>query len=495
MNINQTPIAGMHYINGEWIKGSGTAFESLNPATNACIWQGHYATTAEIEAACVAAKRAKLSWSTLSIASRIKYLEAFAEQIARQLDELVTLISKETGKPHWEATTEAQAVVAKIALAIKAYHERTPELTSHRVDNITHAIRYKPHGIMAIIGPFNFPAHLANAQMIPALLAGNTIVYKPSELTPAVAGFITQAWHTIGLPKGVLNCIQGNPESAKCLINQDIQVVAFTGSYKAGLAIHQQLAHRPEVVLALEMGGNNALIVDEISNQTAGVYQALLSSFITAGQRCSCARRVFTPDTAFGDEFLNKLINAASQLTLGAPNDSPQPFLGPVISPVHAHMHLESYQQLLALGGIPLLQMQQQSANSGFLSPGIIDVTHITSPPDEEIFAPLMQIKRYHSFEEAIDFANQTQYGLTSGLLSDNPSHYQQFYHQIKAGIVYWNLATTGTSTLLPFGGIGHSGNGRPAGYYVADYCAYPLAGQDNSHLSMPKNILPGITL
>ncbi len=495
MSTSIRPEQGMHYINGAWVAGTGKPFTSLNPATQACLWQGQIATSSDVASACHAAQAALPVWSALSLAQRIKYCEAFAEQIQRQLHDLTALIAQESGKPLWEAKTEAQAVVAKIALAIQAYHERTPEQRLQTSAGITQAIRYKPQGVMAIIGPFNFPAHLANAHIVPALLAGNTIVYKPSELTPAVAQFITQAWHTIGLPNGVLNCLQGDASSAQHLINQDIQAVAFTGSYKTGLAIHQQLANRPEVLLAMEMGGNNPFVVDEISNITAGVYQLLLSSFITAGQRCTCARRAFIPDNALGDDFLTKLVQATAQLRIGNPEETPEPFLGPVISPAHATMHLKAQQDLIDHGGVSVLPMQLIQPDSGFLSPGIMDVTSIAAPADHEIFAPFVQITRYHTFSDAIAMANQSQYGLSSALLSDNASHYQEFYQHIKAGIVYWNLATTGTSLLLPFGGVGHSGNHRPSGYYAADYCAYPVAGQESEHLTLPDTMLPGIIL
>jgi succinylglutamic semialdehyde dehydrogenase len=320
-------------------------------------------------------------------------------------------------------------------------------------------------------------------------------VYKPSELTPAVAEFILQCWHDSGLPAGVINGVQGGVDSAKVLLQQDIQGVYFTGSYATGLKINQYFQDRPDIILALEMGGNNPLIIDTVDNIQAAVYYSLLSSFITSGQRCTCARRVYIPDNAQGDKFLSEFITSSKSLRVGAYNDEPQPFMGPVISHEHALAHLQAQQALKMAGGHPLLEMTLLSNNSGLLSPGIIDMSNASNPPDEEIFGPLVQIYRYQNFEQALTLANQTRYGLAAGLFSNNQEHYQQFYHAIRAGLINWNRPTTGAASNLPFGGLGRSGNHRPSAYFTADFCVSPIASQEHPTLQMPLQQLPGVTI
>jgi succinylglutamic semialdehyde dehydrogenase len=483
-----------HYIDGQWISGLGESFTSINPANALIIWHGTHATEVEISAACDAAHRALPRWAQLNIETRAQHMRNFGQQIEAKRQELTLLIAQETGKPLWEAATEVGSVIGKIDLSIQSYQVRTAEQQTAGREATSH-LRYKPHGVVAVLGPFNFPAHLSNGHIIPALLAGNTVVYKPSELTPAVAEFIIKCWHDSGLPAGVINCVQGSVASAKMLLNQDIQGVYFTGSYNTGRQINTLFSDRPEIILALEMGGNNPLIIDAVENIPAAVYHSLLSTFITAGQRCTCARRLLIADNEAGDQFLDQFLVASKRLRVGTYTDNPEPFMGPVISHEHALSHLKSQDSLQKAGGHVLLSMTLLAENTGLLSPGIIDMTDVATPTDEEIFAPFVQIHRYQHFDHALELANQTHYGLAAGLLSDSQERYQQFYQTIRAGLINWNRPTTGAVGSLPFGGIGRSGNHRPSAYFAADYCAYPIASLEQPTLAMPAQKLPGIAL
>ena len=485
---------GKQYINGHWLAGKGYPFVSTNPANNTVIWTGTYGTADEINAAFDAAQIALSDWSALPFSVRAQYITKFSQVVEARRAELAQLISFENGKPFWEAATEASAVISKATLSIQAHEERLAEKKIVSVDG-NNCLRYKPHGVVAVLGPFNFPAHLSNGHIIPALLAGNTVVYKPSELTPFVAEFIVQCWHDSGLPAGVLNCIQGDASTAKQLLDCDIQGVYFTGSFAAGVQINKRFSERPEVILALEMGGNNPLVLDDVINIPAAVYQTVLSSFLTAGQRCTCARRLMIPYTSVGEQFLTMLIHASSQLRIGPCTDVPEAFMGPVISNAHAVAHISSQNALLQAGGTSLLTMEKTTEETSFLSPGIMDMTHANNVPDEEIFAPFIQVYRYHDFEQALVLANQTRYGLSAGLLSDDPKKYQRFFQTVKAGLINWNKPTTGASSSLPFGGVGCSGNNRPSAYFAADYCAYPIASQEQSAIEMPDKLLPGVTI
>lgn len=492
--MNRQQHSGKHYIAGHWHEGSGMAFVSKNPATNEILWKGKAASSAEINQAAEAAHAAFASWSTRPVEERIIYLKEFANEVGKRGDELAKIIAMDNGKPLWEALTEVTAVIGKINLSIQAHQERNAEKITSASDSKS-CLRYKPHGVVAVLGPFNFPAHLSNGHIVPALLAGNTVILKPSELTPLVAEVIMECWHATGIPAGVINCVQGDAATGKALLDADIQGVYFTGSYPTGKRINQHFAERPEVIIALEMGGNNPLIIDEVEDVDAAVYQTLLSSFITSGQRCTCARRLIIAQNAVGDRFLAKLLAAAQRLRVGAWTEQPEPFMGPVISYDHALHHLQAQKKLLQSGGNALLPMTLLKNESGLLSPGLIEMTRVSHPEDIEIFAPLAQVYRYHDFDEALYLANQTRYGLAAGLLSDNAAHYQQFYQHVRAGLINWNKPTTGAASNLPFGGIGLSGNHRPSAYFAADYCSYPIASQEQEKLQPPAQLLPGIDL
>lgn len=483
-----------HYINGEWVLGEGTPLLSYNPADNALIWQGRMALPTELSMAISAAHQAKGNWSSLTFQQRCQYVTQFAAQVEKRRTQLTHAIALETGKPLWEAATEVTAVIAKVSLSIKAHQQRLAEHQEPEGNGFG-LIRYKPHGVVLVLGPFNFPAHLSNGHIIPALLAGNTIIYKPSELTPGVATIIMSCWHEASLPKGVLNCVQGDAASAQFLLKQPLQGVFFTGSYQAGLAIHQHFIDKPEMMLALEMGGNNPLLIDTVDNTKAALYHTLLSTLITSGQRCSCARRLLIPNNKAGDAFIDQFLLACQRIKIGSFTSQPEPFMGPVISYTHAKKHLHAQDKLLDLGGKPLLKMRLLKEKTAFLSPGVLDMSSIKQVPDEELFAPFIQLFRYDDLQHGIALANQTSYGLSAGIFTDNPKHYEQFYQQVNAGLIHWNRPTTGALSSLPFGGIGHSGNHRPSAFFAADYCAYPIASLIEPSLALPKNTLPGIDL
>lgn len=487
-------LTGQHFINGQWASSTDQPFYSLDPFTNQPIWQGNAANHAVVTDAVASAHNALKGWSGLSVEGRAHHLMQFATQVEKNRIELSKLISRETGKPLWESATEVGAVIGKIKLSIEAYKARTSEKITSYTDYQS-CLRYKPHGVIAVLGAFNFPAHLSNGHIVPALLAGNTVVYKPSELTPAVGEFILRCWDESGLPAGVINGVQGAIQTGVDLLDSPIDGVFFTGSYQTGQRIHQQFSSRPEIILALEMGGNNPLVIDDIHDIPAAVYNTILSSFITAGQRCTCARRLLVADNTQGDHFITALIQASKALTIGHYLDTPEPFMGPVIGVQQARHYIDAQQQLINLGGAPLLKMSLMKQDSALLSPGIIDMTGVSNIPDKEIFAPFIQVYRYQQFEDALAIANNTRYGLSAGLFSSNAKHYQLFYDTIKAGLINWNRPTTGGASNLPFGGVGLSGNHRPSAYFAADYCAYPIANLEQSHLALPAEPLPGIHL
>lgn len=484
-----------HYIAGSWQPGQGESLQSVNPVTQQVLWQGQAASPAQVEAAVQAARAAFSGWASRSLDSRIGVLERFAVALKGKADELARAIGEETGKPLWEAATEVTSMVNKVAISVQSYRERTGE-KSGPLGDATAVLRHKPHGVVAVFGPYNFPGHLPNGHIVPALLAGNCVVFKPSELTPKVAELTVQCWIEAGLPAGVLNLVQGARETGVALAgNPGIDGLFFTGSSRTGNLLHQQFAGRPEKILALEMGGNNPLIVDQVADLDAAVYTIIQSAFISAGQRCTCARRLLVPQGAWGDALLARLVTVASALKVGAFDEQPAPFMGSVISLAAAEHLLQAQQQLLANGGKALLAMTQPRAGAALLTPGIIDVTAVAERPDEEFFGPLLQVIRYADFAAAIAEANNTEFGLAAGLLSDSKANYQRFWLESRAGIVNWNKQLTGAASSAPFGGVGASGNHRASAYYAADYCAYPVASLESESLSLPATLTPGVSL
>ncbi|MBX8558569.1 succinylglutamate-semialdehyde dehydrogenase [Pseudomonas cichorii] len=483
------------YIAGIWQDGQGDAFDSLNPVTQQVLWSGQGASASQVETAVQAARQAFAGWASRSLEDRLSVLEAFAASLKTHADELSHCIGEETGKPLWESATEVTSMVNKIAISVQSYRERTGE-KSGPLGDATAVLRHKPHGVVAVFGPYNFPGHLPNGHIVPALLAGNTVLFKPSELTPKVAELTVKCWIEAGLPAGVLNLLQGGRETGIALAaNPGIDGVFFTGSSRTGNALHQQFAGRPDKILALEMGGNNPLVVDELRDVDAAVYTVIQSAFISAGQRCTCARRLLVPQGAWGDAFLARLVAVTAALEVGAFDRQPAPFMGSVISLQAAAALLAAQRDLLSKGANALLEMTQPHEQAALLTPGIIDVSAVSERPDEELFGPLLQVIRYAGFEAAIAEANDTQYGLAAGLLSDSEARYKQFWLQSRAGIVNWNKQLTGAASSAPFGGVGASGNHRASAYYAADYCAYPVASLEATALTLPATLTPGIRL
>ncbi|MCO7554008.1 succinylglutamate-semialdehyde dehydrogenase [Metapseudomonas otitidis] len=484
-----------HYIAGAWQAGQGEAFDSLNPVTQESVWSGQGASAEQVEAAVAAARAAFPAWARLSLDARIAVLERFATTLKTRADELARCIGEETGKPLWESATEVTSMVNKVAISIQSYRERTGEKSGPLAD-ATAVLRHKPHGVVAVFGPYNFPGHLPNGHIVPALLAGNAVVFKPSELTPKVAELTVQCWIEAGLPAGVLNLVQGGRETGVALAgNPGIDGLFFTGSSRTGNLLHQQFAGRPDKILALEMGGNNPLVVDEVADVDAAVYTIIQSAFISAGQRCTCARRLLVPVGAWGDALLARLVAVAASIQVGAFDAQPAPFMGSVISLDAARHLLKAQEHLIAQGATPLLAMSQPLETAALLTPGILDVTAVAERPDEEFFGPLLQVIRYDGFEAAMAEANATQYGLAAGLLSDSRELYQRFFIESRAGIVNWNKQLTGAASSAPFGGVGASGNHRASAYYAADYCAYPVASLESETLALPATLTPGVSL
>ncbi len=480
-------------INGQWKPGSGKNLISTCPIDESVVWEGRSAHASDVDDAFAAARKAFPDWWKRTADQRIAACQRFAEQVSKKSDELAALIARETGKPIWESKTEVAAVVGKINLSIESFRTRR-DTTSFEMGGANAVTRYKPHGVCAVLGPFNFPAHLPNGHLVPALIAGNTMVFKPSEITPAVGAWMVQRWMEADLPPGVLNLVQGGREVGESVaLHPELDGLFFTGSSGAGQALHRAFAKFPQKILALEMGGNNPLVVHQVSNLQAAAYATILSAYFTSGQRCTCARRLILVDDDQCQPFLDALVEMIGRISVGFYNDDPQPFMGTVISAAMGRKILSAQTALVEQGGVPLVKMRSLRDCDALITPGLIDVTQVQQRSDEELFGPLLNLVRVSSFEAAIEEANRTAYGLSAGLLSDSRSLYEQFIHHIRAGIVNWNRQTTGASGKLPFGGCGLSGNHHPSAWFAADYCSFPVASIESEEIQLPETLEPGI--
>ncbi|WP_153912274.1 succinylglutamate-semialdehyde dehydrogenase [Shewanella sp. TC10] len=483
------------FIKGQWSNGEGHEVTSVNPANGEVIWNGKTATAAQVNTAIDAARAAQFDWFMLGYEARLAIVEAYRSELEANKAELAEVIAQETGKPQWETATEVGAMIGKIGLSAAAHDKRTGTETND-IPAGRAVLRHKPHGVVAVFGPYNFPGHLPNGHIVPALLAGNTVVFKPSELTPKVAEEMLKLWDKAGLPQGVINLVQGELETGKALASHpQIDGLFFTGSSRTGHLLHQQYAGHPGKILALEMGGNNPLIIKDVQDTKAAVHDIIQSAYISSGQRCTCARRLYIEEGAAGDALIEQLIAAIKQIKVGSWNAQPQPFMGSMISEGAAKGMVAAQAELQALGGKSLVELTHVKAGTGLVSPGLIDVTEIAELPDEEYFGPLLQLVRYQEFDQAIDMANNTRYGLSAGILADSREDYDYFLARIRAGIVNWNKQITGASGSAPFGGVGASGNHRASAFYAADYCAYPVASVEADSVSLPANLSPGLSI
>ncbi len=481
------------WINGDWVTGRGERRVKSNPVSGEVVWQGYDADAEQVREAGDAARAAFAGWARQSFSARQAIVERFASLLESHKQAITETIARETGKPRWEAATEVAAMINKIAISVKSYHVRTGEQRTDLPDGEA-TLRHRPHGVLAVFGPYNFPGHLPNGHIVPALLAGNTVIFKPSELTPASGEAVVKMWEAAGLPPGVLNLLQGGRETGAALSQLPaIDGLLFTGSSATGAQLHQQLAGQPQKILALEMGGNNPLIVDEPADIDAAVHLTIQSAFITAGQRCTCARRLLVKRGEQGDRFLTRLVDVARRLTPGAWNAEPPPFMGGLISEQAAQHVIQAWKQHVGNGGVALLEPRLLQPGTSLLTPGIVDVTDVAGTPDEEVFGPLLCVWRYDEFDDAIRLANATRYGLASGLISGEREKFEQLLLEARAGIVNWNKPLTGAASTAPFGGVGASGNHRPGAWYAADYCAWPMASLESSALTLPATLSPGL--
>lgn len=489
------------FINGKFIsvdKGDGT-FQDISPADlNDHLLTVNYKLT-HVEQAIEAAKKAYLPWARLSVDERKKYLLRLKELFVAHEAEMAEAIARDTGKALWDATTEAKALAGKIDITLNASMSLVQE---ERIENalpsVDGVIRYRSRGVMAVIGPFNFPAHLPNGHIIPALVTGNTIVYKPSEQTPYVGQLYAQIFEKAQLPAGVFNMVHGEAETGRKLVaHEAVDGILFTGSYEVGLKIKQETLNHYWKILALEMGGKNATVVWEDADMDKAIYETIVGAYMSSGQRCSGTSRVILHDK-IADEFTDRFYKTAKKLTIG--HWSKNPFMGPLINGASVDKYIR-FQEMANRENCESLMRGKAldlEHKGHYVTPSIHLVKQFNKDSvyqKTEIFGPNVAIYRSSDFARTMEMVNSTGYGLVMALFTKNKELYEEALLQARVGLLNLNRTTNGASSRLPFGGMGKSGNDRPSAHFAVQYCTVPVASlEDPTSLDKTK-LLPGVTL
>jgi succinylglutamic semialdehyde dehydrogenase len=450
------------------------------------VWRGA-PSPAEADLAVTAAREAFAAWSRLAPDARAEHLRAWASVVQRHAERIAQLICREMGKTLAEARQEAALLSDKVTVTLE---ERVrSRIAGYEVPGgptRTNRCTWRPHGVMAVVGPFNFPAHLPNGHWVPALLAGNTVVFKPSERTPAVGALMGELMAEAGMPEGVFHVVQGRGDVAASLVaHPGIDGVLFTGSWPVGRRILEANLDRPGRMVALEMGGSNPAIVMDDADLRAAVIECVRCAFVTTGQRCTCTRRVIVHERV-ADQFIGALVEASRSITVGAGDADPAPFMGPLVSREAREAVLRFQADRAAAGARVLLEASAPAGEGWFLTPGVVQVDAFELASDREVFGPLLQVATCRDLDDAIVQANATEFGLAASVFTASPDAVDQAMHGLRAGCINVNCGTAGASGKLPFGGLGRSGNLRPAGAGMIDACAYPVASMIESGGEFP---------
>ncbi len=500
MNLKPIAFAG-DFISGKFIKNekSDGQFKDISPSDlNDAVMTVSYQLD-HVDKACKAAQEAYLPWAKLSLNDRKNYLLKLKEIFMAHESEMAEIIARDTGKALWDATTEAKALAAKIDVTL---NESLKLIKEERITNVLPqvdgVIRYRSRGVMSVIGPFNFPAHLPNGHIIPALIAGNTIVYKPSEQTPAVAQFYAQMIEKAELPAGVFNLVHGEAETGRRLVAHElVDGILFTGSYEVGLKIKQETLNHYWKILALEMGGKNATVVWEDADLDKAIYETLVGAYMSTGQRCSGTSRVILHDK-IADQFTERFYKAAKKLTIG--HWSKNPFMGPLINGAAVEKYIR-FQEMANRESCESL-MRGKALELDYKGHYVTPSIHLVKSFDPnslyqktEIFGPNVAIYRSSDFDKTLEMVNSTGYGLVMALFSKNKELFETALLKARVGLLNWNRTTNGASSRLPFGGMGKSGNDRPSAHFAIQYCTVPVASlEDPTQLDKTK-LLPGVNL
>ncbi len=472
------------YIAGRFLAPTGQPLVSANPArAGARVLESAW-TPERVRQACDAAAEAAPAWARLSLAERAEHLARFRQALADRAADLADAIVLETGKLRSEAAAEVQLLLVRFDLVHKLVERDLADRTVP--GRPSEKLRHHPFGVVGVIGPFNFPLHLCHAHVIPALFTGNAVVVKPSDVTPLAGQRYAEAAHAAGLPAGVLNMVQGGAEAGAALVaHPAVRGLCFTGSYRVGRLLAQTCLDRPEVLLALEMGGKNTAVVLDDADLHQAAHELVLGAYLTTGQRCTATERVLVHrDLAGGlTDLLRRLVSA---LRFGDPDDRTS-FAGPLTTASGRARVAAALQAARGAGAEPLVDGLAGPWASGerfFMGPSLHvlpDGRHdVPGYTDEELFGPDLCVETVADDDEAIAVMRAGRFGLATSVFTGDDERFERFYRETHSGIVNRNRSTNLASPHLPFGGVGRSGNYRPAGSHAPRNVVYPVAVQEN---------------
>lgn len=474
-------------VNGEWVGKSPADFSD-----EVAKIQYSYAS---VDESVHAASGAFRSWKKTPLTERAEFLKKYQAALKHRGDELCEAIAREVGKPLWEARTELAAMINKVDITLG---ESLKWVTDFEIpgilDNTQGACRFRPLGVMAVIGPFNFPGHLPNGHIVPALLMGNTVIFKPSEKTPIVGQLMAECFQEAGFPSGVFNLIQGEKEVGRRLcVHEGVSGILFTGSYEVGTRIKQDTLQQHWKLLALEMGGKNSVIIWDDADFDTALFETTLGAFLTTGQRCSATSRVIVQNSLLS-RFVEAFHARAKAFSIGHPLEDP--FMGPLID----QGAVDRYMKFLGIASREGCEMIMRGKSlelpwrGNYVTPSIclipgatLEQTRKSTYQQTELFAPNVAILGVDDLEEAIAQANATQYGLVASVFTRSHETYKKCWDGLEMGLINWNKSTVGASSKLPFGGLKKSGNHFPTALTSTLYCATPVASLE---VAQPKSFV-----
>jgi succinylglutamic semialdehyde dehydrogenase len=493
--MNAAEHVGKGFVHGHWIDGLGSPLRSFNPSDGSIIWDGFSVSKEQASEAIEACARAQEVWNHTSFDKRVDALLRFGQLLNEHKEELARTISIEIGKPIWESRTEVAAVIGKLEPSIDAFKLRANSISKKaKIQGIESLVvtEFRAHGVVVVLGPYNFPLHMPNGHIIPALLSGNAVAFKPSEGGLLAAHLYCKLLERAGLPEGLVAMLPGAGDIGEALVNHPkVAAVYFTGSTAVGKRI-EALCARHNKLCALEMGGDGLIYVDDFDDERGAALSVIQSAYTTAGQRCSTARKLILSKAAFKSGFLDRVADMAERIVVGSPFSEPAPFYGALKNPRDVTGMQRFVEEAKSQQADVILNPTFGGKTGQFVSPGLLLIRENADWIQDERIGPMLRVELVSNVDEAAAVANKTQLRLIAGVISKNKDVFNRFRELTSFGGVNWNCATTGNSGWAAFGGLGGSGNYRPSGYLAVDYCVYAASAieKDTSRVvDMPIGI------
>jgi aldehyde dehydrogenase (NAD+) len=484
-------LVGRNLIAGRWAPASGDQFESHNPAHwDEVIGVFPNAGPKEAEQAVMAARDAYPAWRRTSRIRRAELFDNLAQIVKREQDRLAELMARECGKVISESKAEVIEGLHMIQYVFGTGRMPIGEVLASEIVEKDAFMRRKPWGVIAVITPWNFPFAVPLWMLGPSLLEGNTVVFKPSEDTPAMGQRLIELFEEAGFPAGTVNLLQGSAPAGEALVRHPgVNVVLFTGSYEVGHRIQQLSAEHYDRIVACEMGSKSAVIVCADARLDLAVTCGILSAFKTSGQRCVSASRILVQEKVF-DQFADKFVAMAKRLRVGEPLDSGN-FTGPVIHQ-DAVEKIQRYNELARQEGAKILLeggriTSAEHAKGCYMSPFVYRIEHKPGLRclREEVFGPHLALIPFKTNEDAARIYNDTEYGLSMAVITEDYRAMRFFREECEYGMGYVNLPCIGAEVHLPFGGVKKSGNGHPSAAGLIETVTHKTAWTVNHALEV----------